>query len=659
MLMRHLAALSAAAGAASCAAAAPTSGDGQFAGPVALLGGCDARAWVRAPDLVPNHILHGDVRLLLNGSHPDCAAISSAQLGLRHKEQVLLRFPAGELELPKRPERNYSRGEFDFGRADKSVFDVPDWELNSLHRKQEETEQSYIQALETWSEKMKDHTLWDVKGEETIHFDISMPVALPLAPFHGAEDAWDSINTFSIAVPPVNFAASIGTRVTHWGSSGNREDLRLYSESRIEYYMDIRFKNGTSAVLPAGLTAFVPQAHSLHTQERYSTERPLRFLKPKDDGDTDISILGLRASRLARDDDCEIITEMGNWNIKAEFDNNASVVQGSSLAFNLTLSSNASELKAVPDEVSGRFERKVHHLWAENVLKASNGSQKYQDQLWQHQQVTGDQRFIFKLEDEQAQKSCSDKRRPAWGREDDPVIIINPVEGPFADAPRAVHTWTTSGVIKASNQSMPSLDALHSRHEAFLWLQFKFIIGEGQGEEQPRNAHDLLHASIWPWSAEKKPRHGPISRKYIFPVPLRKWIKILPRNVEAQRYGYTQLFAGAEPVSFTDARALAPVFMHASARELSSDDLPLLSDVSTTRQLHGRDSEGDIVFRSYNRKACEHAPSSESEHFFDMVRCGSGDAYVGEPWLKHVHDVGTEDLESESDNDLVFQDDWY
>ena len=45
---------------------------------------CRARAWVRAPDLVPGQVVKGDVKVKLDGA---CEEVSSYTLGLRFAER--------------------------------------------------------------------------------------------------------------------------------------------------------------------------------------------------------------------------------------------------------------------------------------------------------------------------------------------------------------------------------------------------------------------------------------------------------------------------------------------------------------------------------------------------------------------------------------------
>jgi len=46
---------------------------------------CQARAWVRAPDMVPGEVIAGDVKIKLSGP---CTGAESYKLGLRYKEKV-------------------------------------------------------------------------------------------------------------------------------------------------------------------------------------------------------------------------------------------------------------------------------------------------------------------------------------------------------------------------------------------------------------------------------------------------------------------------------------------------------------------------------------------------------------------------------------------
>lgn len=49
---------------------------------------CTAQAWVRAPDLTPDAIIRGDVRVKISA---ECPAIGTVSLGLRLKERSFVK----------------------------------------------------------------------------------------------------------------------------------------------------------------------------------------------------------------------------------------------------------------------------------------------------------------------------------------------------------------------------------------------------------------------------------------------------------------------------------------------------------------------------------------------------------------------------------------
>ncbi|KAG2092512.1 uncharacterized protein F5147DRAFT_619664 [Suillus discolor] len=169
---------------------------------------CQARAWVRAPDMVPGEVIAGDVKIKLSGP---CTDTKSYALGLRYKERVFWK----------------SR------REDALILERPEWEYN-------------------WG-LYENKDSWSMHEEERIAFEIKSPLAGA-----GGTDTLSRNFTarFGVLVPNTNYPPGLDCRagcMSDWGATH-----KISGESIYEYFVEIGFSNGTTSEIPAGMTAFTP-----------------------------------------------------------------------------------------------------------------------------------------------------------------------------------------------------------------------------------------------------------------------------------------------------------------------------------------------------------------------------------------------------------------
>ncbi|KAG1741431.1 uncharacterized protein EDB91DRAFT_1130369 [Suillus paluster] len=184
---------------------------------------CRAHAWVRAPDMMPGDVIAGDIKIKLNGPCPDA---ESYALGLRYKERIFWKLRREDAPIPKGPKFKY----------------------NSM-----ESNRDLIQVPLPFQNSVQNQDLWSVHEEERIAFEIK-------APLSGAEVA-DPLSRsfttrFGILVPNTNYPPGLDYRSS--GMPSWRSPDTISSESIYEYFVEIKFSNGTTSEIPAGITAFTP-----------------------------------------------------------------------------------------------------------------------------------------------------------------------------------------------------------------------------------------------------------------------------------------------------------------------------------------------------------------------------------------------------------------
>ncbi|KAG8216388.1 hypothetical protein J3R82DRAFT_6492 [Butyriboletus roseoflavus] len=178
---------------------------------------CNAQAWVRAPDLTPNTVVHGDARVKISAG---CPAVENALLGLRFKERS-------------------------FVKVLRSREDVKWLDLEYL-------------AHDT----VTNEALLVVREEERAVFETMQPINMGSSN-HGA--LRDAVHNFSILVPSTNFPPALDSPRVTLAWSGKQEIAHV--EWIYEYFAQISFSNGTTKEISAGFTAFQPLYDPAHASQ--------------------------------------------------------------------------------------------------------------------------------------------------------------------------------------------------------------------------------------------------------------------------------------------------------------------------------------------------------------------------------------------------------
>jgi hypothetical protein len=195
---------------------------------------CQASAWVRAPDMVPGEVIAGDVKIKLSGP---CTDAESYTLGLRYKEKVFWKLRREDAPIPKIPRLTYN-----WTVSNNDLFRVRPFQ-SSNNLDYNETEWS------AYENSIQNKDLWSMHEEERIAFEIKSPLVTdPLSR--------NFTTQFGVMVPNTNYPPGLDCRVGFM-SNGGASDI-ISSESIYEYFIEIRFSNGTTSEIPAGITAFTP-----------------------------------------------------------------------------------------------------------------------------------------------------------------------------------------------------------------------------------------------------------------------------------------------------------------------------------------------------------------------------------------------------------------
>ncbi|EIW74324.1 hypothetical protein CONPUDRAFT_160032 [Coniophora puteana RWD-64-598 SS2] len=203
---------------------------------------CTFKAWVRAPDLAPNTIVTGDVRVKAARSYE----VEAINVGLRYKERRFVKTVREGEVLPSHPGQ---------GPRTKNLGAMPvsPWELP--------THSEWFNPGEAHTEYLKaylNQTLWDVSEEELVLFDIRHPVNLAQRPGVNFELFSKLEERFSILVPNTNFPPAPAFAERGFMSSQAKLGEMKYSEYVYDYFVEITTTNGSKVEVPAGITAFQP-----------------------------------------------------------------------------------------------------------------------------------------------------------------------------------------------------------------------------------------------------------------------------------------------------------------------------------------------------------------------------------------------------------------
>ncbi|KAG2341000.1 hypothetical protein BDR05DRAFT_1002152 [Suillus weaverae] len=199
---------------------------------------CQARAWVRAPDMVPGEVIAGDVKIKLSGQ---CTDAESFTLGLRYKEKVFWKLRREDVPIPKRPKLTYN-----WTVSNSDLFRVrPFQDFGSLDYNNTE--------WRAYEDSVQNKDLWSMHEEERIAFEIKSLLADA-----GRTDPLSRNFTtrFGVLVPNTNYPPGLDCR--GFMSTTRGETDIISSESIYEYFVEIGFSNGTTSEIPAGMTSFTP-----------------------------------------------------------------------------------------------------------------------------------------------------------------------------------------------------------------------------------------------------------------------------------------------------------------------------------------------------------------------------------------------------------------
>ncbi|KAG1859524.1 hypothetical protein DFJ58DRAFT_875232 [Suillus subalutaceus] len=187
---------------------------------------CQARAWVRAPDMVPGEVIAGDVKIKLSGP---CTGAKSYTLGLRYKEKVFWKLRQldrrEDAPIPEMPKLTYNQTA------------VSNSDLFRVRPAQNSRSPNYNEAeWRAYENSVQNKDLWSIHEEERIAFEIKSPLVTdPLST--------NFTTQFGVLVPNTNYPPGIDCRVGSM-SNGGAADM-ISSESIYEYFVEIGFSNGT------------------------------------------------------------------------------------------------------------------------------------------------------------------------------------------------------------------------------------------------------------------------------------------------------------------------------------------------------------------------------------------------------------------------------
>jgi hypothetical protein len=647
----------------------PSSGSGTVSSDVAgsvsseIAGGCDVRGWLRAPDLLPGHIIDGDVHLLINGTHPDCFNISSAHLGLRHKERGVVRYPSPAAELPAEPKNDKdgagcSRSNGYRIREDRyDIWYTPHWQRfgRSLVEDVTDTNDTYLQEREEWRKRMAEHDLWTVRVDETTDFEVLHPESIvgetngPLELLLEQEDlqqAKHKIANFSLAVPNVNFPPSLAQS----GSmSGHAQHVRIKSDQQTEYLITISWDNGTQIELPVGTTVWVPQEsssasangtdyeedHTLVSARALTHKEARRQQKLALVGEEhDLLDWGEEGNEEEREGKFCGADRRNNVTLTLELPSTRTLVQGKSYNFSVAIEYDADHPERIKD-VRGSHSQGNSFPWAEQVVRDAGMAPAYLHELLEQGHVFASQDTIY-------DQTKAPSKRQAWMREHTKVVVSalsneTAVEG----HPGRVRKQASVLVSVQPKEFPTTVVSRFITRENHLRFSMELYCANDHGQAAQKDPLDevITRASegwthpISPW---KETFYDSLEAS--FPV------KVAPVQINGTNFGLRAHSAQVDDqfTSYRSPSARAPVFLAAN-QDAGGVDAPLLSETrrSTSEILSQEQLEklaqssrrgkapSSSVIKPYHRNACKHSPSS-------LSLCSAGDEYAGPIWRDFV-----------------------
>ncbi|KAI9568061.1 hypothetical protein HD554DRAFT_2039155 [Boletus coccyginus] len=236
---------------------------GTVHGDVSPVAECSAQVWVRAPDLAPDTIVRGDVRVKISAG---CPVVETVLLGLRLKERSVMK--ALYDPLPQFLQTFSGRQETDapFGPA-------TDFPPSPFSNGSDE-----IAFLEMLANK----DLWLVREEERLVFETSQVIRVA----DEASGDCDVVQDFAVLVPSTNFPPAVDSST--FSIFMMRGDVEMVNvEFMYEDFIRVPFSNGTTEEISVGHTSFQPLYNPADTPQRPSSEtiglEPRHFGVPRKD----------------------------------------------------------------------------------------------------------------------------------------------------------------------------------------------------------------------------------------------------------------------------------------------------------------------------------------------------------------------------------------
>ncbi|EIW74313.1 hypothetical protein CONPUDRAFT_77991 [Coniophora puteana RWD-64-598 SS2] len=216
--------------------------------------------WVRAPDLSPNSVIQGDVRVK---AETQCPEIENIHIGLRYKECSFAKSLRDGAVLPE-------NNEPDMLAFIASVPRTP-WKLPMMQGDPTE----YIKSFE-------DKSLWQVREEERKAFEVKYPLtdiskSDIIVSKVNADSKRDIVQKFALMIPNSNYPPAPDPtcqRVDYdRGEEGTKRVIRelVNVESLYEYFAEVHFKGEETTEVPVGYTAFQPETRK--QQENATAEK--------------------------------------------------------------------------------------------------------------------------------------------------------------------------------------------------------------------------------------------------------------------------------------------------------------------------------------------------------------------------------------------------
>ncbi|KAG2084447.1 uncharacterized protein F5147DRAFT_797234 [Suillus discolor] len=200
---------------------------------------CQARAWVRAPDMVPGEVIAGDVKIKLSGP---CTQAKSYAIGLRYKERVFWKLRQEDAPILEMLKLTYN-------------WTVSNSDLSRVRPIQNLGNPDYYKTeWRAYENSVQNKDSWPMHEEERTAFEIKSPLTVA----GGTDTLSRNFTTrFGVLVPNTNYPPGLDCRVRGSMSNGGATHI-ISSESIYEYFVEIGFGNGTTSEIPAGMTAFNP-----------------------------------------------------------------------------------------------------------------------------------------------------------------------------------------------------------------------------------------------------------------------------------------------------------------------------------------------------------------------------------------------------------------